>query len=622
MTAPPPPTLAQLLSAHPWPARYANAARVEFLWHFEVAMPVAQLWPLVADSSRMNRALGVAQMHFAPRENGELWGTSRPGGLWHEWREVPWNWVAGQYIESLRDYTHGFSRAVWGVFTFQPLGPESTRVNVYFGAVPRHLLGRAVLKLGFGAMQKDFARIYAELAAQYAAAKAARMPAPDVAPLPDEARVRLRRAGEETRAHGVDADVVDRLLRWVETGDEADLVRIQVKERAAVWGVDETTLLRAALHLTRSGALQISWDLICPHCRGPAENFGELGTLTAKGACQLCEIDFDSRSPESVEISFHVHPSIRAVERRTFCSAEPALKAHIRAQHEVAAQATLTLRPELAPGTYRVRAHASRDYSLLEVNEAAPSEATWTPGQAQRLALQPGGSLRFHNPGQAPLRVVLEGSRWSDLALRPAQLFSLQEYRDLFSEDYLATDVQLAVGEQTILFTDIVGSTAMYAERGDPAAFAEVRRHFDEVFAEVAKHRGAVVKTIGDAVMATFSSALDAVKASAGIHARFPPSGPDAGTRLRISLNTGPCIAVKLNTGVDYFGHTVNLAAKLQALAESWQVAMSETTWLAPGVAEYVTSQGRPAELEFRTKALPAPVPVRQWTVYAETPHE
>jgi len=144
-----------------------------------------------------------------------------------------------------------------------------------------------------------------------------------------------------------------------------------------------------------------------------------------------------------------------------------------------------------------------------------------------------------------------------------------------------------------------------------------VKNHFGEVFPVVAKHRGAVVKTIGDAVMAAFSDPLDAVKASRDIHACFAPGRTDSDTRLRISLNSGPCIAVKLNTGVDYFGQTVNLAAKLQSLAESWQVALSESVLRAPGVAAWLEKEGAKMEdVTFASKALRAPLPVKRWTCF------
>ena len=164
-----------------------------------------------------------------------------------------------------------------------------------------------------------------------------------------------------------------------------------------------------------------------------------------------------------------------------------------------------------------------------------------------------------------------------------------------------------------------VGSTAFYAARGDPAAFVEIKKHFDEVFAIVGNNRGAVVKTIGDAVMATFVSPVDAVRASRKIHDAFHPARADTPIRLRISLNTGPCIAVRLNANADFFGGTVNVAAKLQALAEGYQIAMSHATFGAPGVADYLADQKATLEdLTYTSKALPQPVPVKRWTVYSE----
>lgn len=619
MSATLPPTIDQLLRAHPWPKDHAGASRLEWLWHFELAMPLDAVWSLVSDTSRLNRALGTARMHFEDRGN-ERWGRSVQGGVAHEWREVPWNWVAGQSIESVRLYERGFMRVVYGVFTFEALGPERTRVNVYFGIVPRNFFGKVAINFGFPSLQKDFTRVFTELEQQYAAVKHAKLPVAPPEPISPDASSRLAKVAAKMKADGLDAKVVDQLINHISTGDEQDLYRIQIRERAAAWAVDERELLRAALHATREGVLEISWDLICPHCRGVAEEYNALGGLTSKGACKVCEIDFDSKTTESVEITFHVQQSVRAIEKRTYCSAEPATKAHIRVQYELPPGGELKVSPSLQPGSYRLRVHGHEQYGFLDVSEGGADAFTWEPDTLERIAVNRTPSLTLNNSAPQSRRFILEACNWSDYALRPGQLFSLQEYRDLFSEDYLAADVQLAVGEQTILFTDIVGSTAMYAARGDPAAFVEVRRHFTEVFNVVAKQRGAVVKTIGDAVMASFNDPVDAVKAAHDIHVAFPPGRGETATKLRISLNTGACIAVKLNTGIDYFGHTVNVAAKLQSLAEAWQVAMSESTYSASGVAAWLGQQrGSVAAMEYTSKALAAPVAVKQWTVFSDT---
>jgi class 3 adenylate cyclase len=305
-----------------------------------------------------------------------------------------------------------------------------------------------------------------------------------------------------------------------------------------------------------------------------------------------------------------------------FCSAEPAFKHHIRLQRALRAGEEARVEPRLPSGRYRLRLDSDKRYAYLDVGAAkgaAPLAWHASDPPAERAAAQ-ACELRLVNDGDAAHTFVIETSHWVDTALRPRRLLSFQDFRDLYAEDYIGADVSLGIGEQTILFTDMVGSTALYAKNGDPAAFMLVKRHFAEVFAVVGRHRGAVVKTIGDAAMAAFVDPLDAVKAARALHAAFPP-GAD-GARLRVSIHTGPCIAVKLDTGMDFFGHTVNLAAKLQKLCGAWQIVMSEATHAAPNVAAWLA--GERAELEqtaYESAALPAPVPVRRWTVHESADH-
>ena len=613
----PPKTVAELLAQHPWPSEFAHQPRQEWLWHFEVALPPSQLWPILADTSRMNRAMGAPQIDFTERE-GVRYGLTRRAGMEQEWVEVPWNWVSEQWAEVTRVYSRGFSTVIYSVFLLEPLGPGQTRVSTYYGAVARGLVGQLALKYGFPGLKDSFQKVLTQIQAQVGALQPALAQA-NPEPLPPEAEAKLKEAQARLLAQGLDATCVAKLLGWIRTADAEDLRRIQIRERARKWGVDEQQLLRVALHCTREAVLEVSWDIICPHCRGVTVEANSLGQVQAKSECGVCELQFGTNAAESVEITFHVHPSIRVVEHVAFCSAEPSNKEHIRLQRDLAPGQTLTAAPLLEPGTYRLRLHAQMDYAYLDVVEGQEPRFHWKASAAGRHPVGVNPQLELHNDTGKPQRFILEAARWSDHALRPGQLFSLQDYRDLFSEDYLSADVQLAIGDQTILFTDIVGSTAMYAERGDPAAFMTVKNHFGEVFPVVARHRGAVVKTIGDAVMAAFNDPLDAVKASKEIHACFPPGRKDSETKLRISLNSGPCIAVKLNTGIDYFGQTVNLAAKLQSLAESWQVAMSEQVLRAPGVSEWLTKEGAKLEdVSFSSKALKAPLPVKRWTCFDE----
>ena len=603
-------TVEQLLKLHPVPAEIADQKRIERLWVFDLPGTPETLWPFISDTSRLNRALGTAEMTFVEKA-GKRYGSAKPGGVRHEWLEVPWNWVAEQWLSSLRVYDRGFMIAMYAIHRLEAIA-TGTRAYFYYGAVPRNAIYAAAIRLGFPTLERAYKRVLPELAAQL---DRIRPEVLQVAPpsLDGESASRLDNLREQLIAEKLDH--VDLLVDWIRSGDDADLHRIQIRERARAWKVPELELLRTALHATRAGLLDLSWDTICPHCRGLREENGKLAEVAANGHCDVCEIDFTTDAAEAVEVTFRVHPSIRDVPERLYCSAEPATKDHIRVQALVAPGEHKTLAPSLAPGRYVMwRGHVGGWY--LDVEPDGPSAVEWADhpeGHVVRVGVRP--AITFVNSSAEPELFSVERATWSDDALRPGTLLSFQDFRDLFSEDYIGADVKLAVGEQTLLFTDVVGSTAFYAERGDPAAFVEIKRHFDEVFAIVAENRGAVVKTIGDAVMATFVSPVDAVRAAQKIHDTFHRERGDTPIRVRISLNTGPCIAVRLNSNADFFGGTVNVAAKLQALAEAYQIAMSETTYRAAGVADYLTQQNAALEqLEYTSKALPAPVVVFRWT--------
>jgi len=141
----------------------------------------------------------------------------------------------------------------------------------------------------------------------------------------------------------------------------------------------------------------------------------------------------------------------------------------------------------------------------------------------------------------------------------------------------------------TVLFTDLRNSTQLYREIGDATAFGRVMNHFDVVRKSIAAHDGAIVKTIGDAVMAVFRSAADGLLAMLEVQqALAEPSDGSTPLQLKAGLNTGPCIAVTLNDRLDYFGSTVNMAARLECLSSGSDVIISRSVYEDPRVQELI----------------------------------
>ena len=180
----------------------------------------------------------------------------------------------------------------------------------------------------------------------------------------------------------------------------------------------------------------------------------------------------------------------------------------------------------------------------------------------------------------------------------------------------MAEGVALDIGTQIILFTDVVGSTEFYTTVGDVVAFLEVRKHFVKLYEAVENNSGTVVKTIGDAVMASFQSAKDAFAAAESIQSYFTPDNQETRLRLRVTIHKGPCMAINADTGIDYFGSTVNLAAKLQQISLAGQVVLSEFTCQEHELTEYLKHLDYSEEtIPFLLKDDVDPILVRRFTI-------
>lgn len=165
-------------------------------------------------------------------------------------------------------------------------------------------------------------------------------------------------------------------------------------------------------------------------------------------------------------------------------------------------------------------------------------------------------------------------------AIKGVDIIQNPVYRELMGDEVLLPDQSLELMNATILFTDIKGSTQMYSDLGDSKAFALVREHFRILFDIIKKHDGIPVKTIGDAIMGAFTnqvnainSALEAQKMLINYYNNKPPKER---IEVKIGLHTGPTIIVTLNNKLDYFGTTVNMAARIQSIAQPKEIVISE----------------------------------------------
>lgn len=134
-------------------------------------------------------------------------------------------------------------------------------------------------------------------------------------------------------------------------------------------------------------------------------------------------------------------------------------------------------------------------------------------------------------------------------------------------------------------------------EAVEPAGIERLRLHFQKTYEIVRTFNGAVVKTIGDSAMVAFTDSLQCLRAAVELQKCFTGNPETGNVLLRISIHAGPCLAVNLNSGVDYFGNTVNFAAKLQQLAGAREIAFSRDFEQDPRIAGYLRQLGLQPEI-------------------------
>jgi class 3 adenylate cyclase len=570
-------------------------------WEYDLKASPEKLWRFVADTNRFNRDTGDPAVEPAKTTRQRLRNARRRlqlsiYGMRVEWEEQPFEWVRPSRFGVVRTYSKGPMLELRALAELKPKN-GGTNLTYSLWIKPRSLFGAIIVPLQVklitaGRFARAF-RKYDELAIM----EAQRFPVTEVPELDRAALDRLRGIKDKLVADGAQADIVERLLKLVETADDFAVARIRPYELADEWKVSRRAVLETCLRSTRVGLLDLQWELLCPLCRGAKETEGSLSDISSHLHCESCRIDFAVNFDRFVEVTFRPNALLRQVEAQDFCMGSPNRTPHIIAQQLLPPHTGREISLPLEPGRYRLRAlelSGGQDVSVGDSGAPAAEVTIAASGWPnEELKLAPHSTLQLENQTSGEHLLILERLAWNDNAATAAEVTALQIFRDLFSSEALRPGEQISVGTLTILFTDLRNSTKLYREIGDATAFGRVMNHFDVLKKVIAEADGALVKTIGDAVMAVIrrpASALDAMIRAQQMLAS-PPDGVSP-LILKAGIHTGPCIAVTLNDRLDYFGSTVNMAARLEGLSTGKDIIISRALYDDPEVRELLNSGG------------------------------
>ena len=436
--------------------------------------------------------------------------------------------------------------------------------------------------------------------------------------------------------------VISKFETLIRSGDEVSVYRANPLAFARDRGVAEPESIDLFLHAARAGLVDMHWDILCPHSGLVLESFGKLRALRSHFVCGLCDIDGQTELDDFIEVSFSVSPQVRRLAlhdidnlsiedlhwKLKFANSGrlpggqtrfvDILRHFVRAMTYLPPGLTSALQADIGPGALSgVNVQTQAGFVLPVVDSIGTAPTTNSPtivrvaydGQRFKPALSalPPGPAVFEITNTGPKRGSLLLINWPpeivampekpvlqfDPYVSGGMLLTRQTFRKLFRSERVDEQEGLGVRQVTFLFTDLKGSTALYERLGDLNAYALVREHFALLDAAANQHAGAIVKTIGDAVMAAFSRPVDALAAALHILkeiGQFNREHGEPAIVLKMGAHCGPSIAVTLNENLDYFGQTVNIAARVQSFADAGEICLTEALYTASGVRQLLAA--------------------------------
>jgi class 3 adenylate cyclase len=414
-----------------------------------------------------------------------------------------------------------------------------------------------------------------------------------------------------------DEAVVDLLERMVREAPGHALNKMNALDLAAKEGLDEERVIAAFLNAVGLGMFEMTWNVMCPSCAGVLSANKSLKTLnSAQYNCAFCAAGYETTLDNLVEVTFTVSPRLRKIAahapdelsaaeyyRQIFWSSAIDLPGD---PEKLLAEVTLEM-VDLPPGERAILSlqipegtvivfdpvtHAAQfiDVRGEEAGERQSLSVIFNKVQVpvDAVALRPGPlrlALENRTDGRVLPAVWVANAALDAILTRrkpvltATRLLTNQTFRDIYRTDTLAIGQRLKILSLTFLFSDLRGSTELYERVGDLTAFDLVNEHFRLLQEIIASERGAVVKTIGDAVMATFETPDRAIAAAIRMREAMSDLGADRqhqSLSLKMGIHEGSCLAVTLNAQQDYFGQTVNIASRVQGLAASRSIVVTE----------------------------------------------
>lgn len=562
---------------HPLTPASQGLEVLEFSFSCDLTSSPGQLWPFISNTDRINHALGLPAVKYTTRTDPvrgvERFAESKIAGQKIVWQEHPYEWIEGRRLSVLREFSTGPFLWFMNIIEMQSNSGGGTHVKQTLKVVPRNWFGGFLARMTVGRKTpKSFIRVYRQIDEWLILPENAKLHSDafgTTSTMSATGRTRMLERLRPLNQRRIDPAVAETIRQFLEHASDPEVARIRPLVFADRFRLPAKDVTDAFLLAAKEGVLTLLWDILCPSCRIPADVHETLATLKDHGYCPSCDLRYEIDFSNSVELIFRPHPEIRAAETRTYCIGGPAFSAHVVAQIRLMPGERFAMDLMLTEGSYRLRGPqlpfavdvrvGATGVSRFELPLLRPPLPNSVPVLRQGSQV-----LTLFNNTTRELQIRLERTADRAMALTAAAAASIPAFREMFPNEVLAPGQMVSVTNITLLMTDICGANELYESLGDGPAFGRIRERLMQIEEIIKSHRGAVVKIVGDGILASIQDSESAIGATIALLTSGNNSLP-----VRIAVHRSSALVTTMNERLDYFGECMYLLRTMLQLADT-----------------------------------------------------
>ena len=470
-----------------------------YTYHWDLDASVESLWPLVSDTDRFNRAIGLPVPEFSFTDTDgqrKLMVTAKFNGLHLHYLEHPFEWIEGREFSVLREFENGPFRSVLSRVELVPLSQSKTRVYHQCQVVTRGLFGKWIGKLQFQFLTpRTLARAYRQIevltkTSQYPFLCDSSFKASGDSAVPRSRQQhldsslanineRLDDAGKKLEDHQIAS-----IAKFVRTASDNAVSRIRPRFFAEKLGCSDEQMLCFGFFAIENGLFNLRWDVICPVCSISTRSFDSVKEIKKHQQCEACKRGFEIDFANSVELIFRIHPQFRNADTRSFCIGGPFHLPHVLSQLTLRRDQELKLnyRSQLDQKVFVGGPEHARNIQVLADDLAASSHADVELNSlVSSYAVQPAPSATLSIKNNTPRELLTRVERKPDRTkmVTAAEVFSRKEFQNALANENINEEQLVTISSGIVVGVRVFNIEKLANELGELKTLRQLSKFLD-----------------------------------------------------------------------------------------------------------------------------------------------